>query len=358
MYGVLTYNLCSFATSSYKCNGDIDNFNSFVLKEEKQMKSVSVVMCTYNGAKYLKEQIESIIAQTYPLKEIIIQDDGSTDETCDIAKEYATRYSNLVVCSNEGEHGVNNNFLSAIRRATGDYIAISDQDDIWRSDKIEQQISAIGNNLLCSHLYHAFSEEGKSLFLDTRLPNYNLLRLLYCAEIPGHTMLIRRSILDILPENSELYAYRCYDIILSVAAAAYNSIAYVELPLVNHRRYEDAYSYTDGKETRATAYNAIRILWWSIKYYRRIKHLSLPNYQRLHTFLQCIGSEQNIKYEGMRMLELQMSFHPLDFLRLQRFCIRHRREIFHTKETGLRAVIRALLFPIMSGYYQRLLITS
>lgn len=52
------------------------------------MKKVSVVMCTYNGARYIREQIESLLRQTYPLHEIIVQDDGSTDGTCDIVSEY------------------------------------------------------------------------------------------------------------------------------------------------------------------------------------------------------------------------------------------------------------------------------
>ena len=55
--------------------------------------SVSIVLCTYNGAKYLSEQLESILAQTYPLHEIIIQDDNSTDETVNIIHEYACKYS-------------------------------------------------------------------------------------------------------------------------------------------------------------------------------------------------------------------------------------------------------------------------
>lgn len=55
--------------------------------------SVSIVLCTYNGAKYLSEQLESILSQTYPLHEIIIQDDNSTDETVNIIHEYASKYS-------------------------------------------------------------------------------------------------------------------------------------------------------------------------------------------------------------------------------------------------------------------------
>jgi glycosyltransferase involved in cell wall biosynthesis len=55
-------------------------------------KNVSVVMCTYNGAKYLREQLDSIVHQTYPLHEVLVQDDGSTDETAAIVAEYVKDY--------------------------------------------------------------------------------------------------------------------------------------------------------------------------------------------------------------------------------------------------------------------------
>lgn len=68
--------------------------------------SVSIVLCTYNGAKYLSEQLESILAQTYPLHEIIIQDDNSTDETVNIIHEYACKYSLIKFFKNNSAHGV------------------------------------------------------------------------------------------------------------------------------------------------------------------------------------------------------------------------------------------------------------
>ena len=65
------------------------------------MKSVSIVMCTYNGAKYIREQLDSIINQTYPIFEIIIQDDCSTDETVEIIRKYAENHSNVHLFQNE-----------------------------------------------------------------------------------------------------------------------------------------------------------------------------------------------------------------------------------------------------------------
>ena len=112
-------------------------------------KTVSVVMTTYNGEKYIREQLDSIIAQTYPIYELIIQDDGSTDRTVEICREYAKRYAFIHVYQNEHNLGCDKNFETAAMRATGDYVALSDQDDIWFKDKIAKQVAAIGDNDAC-----------------------------------------------------------------------------------------------------------------------------------------------------------------------------------------------------------------
>ena len=138
---------------------------------------VSIVLCTYNGAKYIKEQLDSILSQTYPLYEIIVQDDDSIDETVEILNEYATKNPLIKVYKNESGHGVNGNFLSAMQRATGDFVAISDQDDIWEPTKIEQQVHAIGNKMLCSGFSRPFSDDGSFAYFDKRHRNTHLLRM-------------------------------------------------------------------------------------------------------------------------------------------------------------------------------------
>ena len=97
-------------------------------------------MCTFNGMPYLKEQLQTVVMQTYPSIEVIIQDDGSTDGTLDTIKTFQKKYSFIKLYHNDGEHGVNGNFFSAMFRATGDYIAICDQDDIWELNKIEKMM--------------------------------------------------------------------------------------------------------------------------------------------------------------------------------------------------------------------------
>lgn len=103
-------------------------------------KKISVAMATYNGEKYLKEQLDSILKQTVIPDEIIISDDGSTDRTLEIASEYAEENKeliNIVVMTDNPRHGIGGNFSWAIGHATGDYIFICGQDDVWLPKKVQ-----------------------------------------------------------------------------------------------------------------------------------------------------------------------------------------------------------------------------
>src|SRR5438270_11536697 len=109
----------------------------------KELPLVSVVLCTYNGALYVAEQIESILQQTYPRLEVIIADDASTDKTYEILKHYAATDNRITLYRRETNAGYNTNFSEACAKTTGDFIAIADQDDIWEFEKVETLVNKI-----------------------------------------------------------------------------------------------------------------------------------------------------------------------------------------------------------------------
>ncbi len=102
---------------------------------------ISVALCTYNGGHYLDQQIRSILLQTMPVNEIIIGDDGSSDETITILAAFVVKYPLLFrVIQNEKKLGSIKNFENVIGLCTGDIIFLSDQDDVWHPYKVSRTI--------------------------------------------------------------------------------------------------------------------------------------------------------------------------------------------------------------------------
>lgn len=103
---------------------------------------ISVVMTTYNGEKYLKTQIESILNQVLLPDEIIICDDKSTDNTFKILKDYQNiEKPKFIISQNILNIGYIRNFEQALKKCTGEVVFLCDQDDFWHSDKIEKMIT-------------------------------------------------------------------------------------------------------------------------------------------------------------------------------------------------------------------------
>lgn len=100
---------------------------------------LSVAICTYNGGKYLRMQLDSILSQTLPVEEIIVCDDLSTDNTLSILQEYKSKYPLLfTIHVNKKSLGVVKNFEKAINLCTKEIVLLSDQDDIWFSEKTQK----------------------------------------------------------------------------------------------------------------------------------------------------------------------------------------------------------------------------
>lgn len=126
---------------------------------------ISVAMATYNGEKYLKQQLDSIYSQDLLPDEVVVSDDGSSDSTLEILEEYHKKYG-LTYSINEGQHGVNHNFYRAISLCNKEIIAICDQDDIWLPNKISTtyrklcEFATDKPTCISSQCYH-INSEGK-----------------------------------------------------------------------------------------------------------------------------------------------------------------------------------------------------
>lgn len=314
---------------------------------------VSVVMCTYNGARFLREQLDSILRQDCPPCEVIVQDDASTDGTMDILSAYAREYPLLKVFRNASPLGVNRNFFSAMRRASGDFIAISDQDDRWLPNKLSAQLEAIGSRLLCSCHSRPFSEDGVFAYYDDRLPNTSLIRLLF-NSLPGHTLLFRRELLtDVMPPDSELYRVSYYDVALCLAAAAKESIAFVNEVLVEHRRHVSAATYTDFHRSLPGVGNFLHIFRWCVCHYRQARPKACRYWHARLDYLSAIPVETEVHREAIRLLRLELRSGLPAALALQRLFIRNRHRLFHISGSSPVKFVRAALYPLMQYYVYR-----
>ena len=100
------------------------------------MEKVDILLATYNGEKYIREQIDSILNQTYKEFRLLISDDGSTDGTRDILNEYKAKDDRIEIFMQEENLGVVKNFEFLLKKVEAKYYMFSDQDDIWKDEKI------------------------------------------------------------------------------------------------------------------------------------------------------------------------------------------------------------------------------
>jgi glycosyltransferase involved in cell wall biosynthesis len=221
---------------------------------------VSIALCTFNGEKYLIKQLDSLVQQSYPNLEIIAVDDCSTDDTLNILKEYAARFPNFKIYQNEVNLGYKKNFEKAIQLCKGEYITLSDQDDIWMLDKIQLMVNHIKENLLLYHDSELIDESGISLnkkssnifnFYEGNNPDYLMLE--NC--ISGHALMFKNELTThIIPFPEDIF----HDQWIGYAAASKGNIAYLNLTLVKYRIHSSNntdmlrknVSYTSQKKIR------------------------------------------------------------------------------------------------------------
>lgn len=207
---------------------------------------VSIVMATYNGARFINEQLDSIFAQDYPNIEIIASDDKSTDSTVDILEDYQKTSSTypMAIYSNESNLGYTKNFEQALRYCKGDYIAFCDQDDIWEPNKVSTQILAIQKNKSLATYSDAFlvDDSGHNLniilwsaVLGETPPENVDFRAFYLKNcVTGCTLLIHRKLLEsALPFPASVP----HDWWLAYQAAYHKRLTYSKKKLIHYRQH-------------------------------------------------------------------------------------------------------------------------
>lgn len=214
--------------------------------------TISVAMCTYNGARFLSQQLESIAAQTRPPNELVISDDHSFDESANIVRAFARQASFPVHFeTNKQNIGATRNFEGTIQRCCGEVIALSDQDDVWNASKLEQIAEAFArsqetvavfsdgeliddqSNVLPVRLWQSFLFSRKEQGLFAKGRGFNVL--LKHPVVTGATLAFRsrfRGLIVPIPPN------HAHDYWIAILLAACGHIQVMPETIIKYRRHE------------------------------------------------------------------------------------------------------------------------
>ena len=204
------------------------------------IEKISVILCTYNSGSYLQSQLDSICNQTYSNLEIIISDDASSDQSIHLLKEYQKRDSRITVYQNEKNLGFVQNFSKAIALATGAYIALADQDDIWELYKLETFVNEIKNHTLIYSDAQRIDAHGNNLGYQLVRPQRNLvsghcsLAFLLSNCVSGNTLMFRRELLQYILPIPDI---QFHDVWIAFVASSIGEIAYTSEPMTYYREH-------------------------------------------------------------------------------------------------------------------------
>jgi glycosyltransferase involved in cell wall biosynthesis len=203
-------------------------------------------MATYNGEKYIREQLDSILCQLSESDEVIISDDGSTDSTTEIIKRYNDLRIKLY--SNTNRKGVVGNFENALSKVQGDFIFLSDQDDVWMPNKAEVMLKALKNADLCVCDCELIDSDRKILhtsFFKLNHSKRGFLKNLIKNSFLGCCMAFKREVLRyILPFPSNI---AMHDIWIGLCVELWGKILFIKDKLVKYRRHGHNTSTTGEK---------------------------------------------------------------------------------------------------------------
>ncbi|MGA2753417.1 MAG: glycosyltransferase [Terracidiphilus sp.] len=213
------------------------------------MTKISIAMATYNGERFIRQQLDSFVRQTLLPSELIICDDGSTDSTVSIINNFVVLAPfPVVIVHNSVQLGYTANFLQAAQKCQGDLIAFSDQDDEWLPHKLARilQASRESDAFLLAHAAEWVDEDGNPV--GVVYPAHRRFRkYLRKRDFPGHAIVIRKSLLEmtlrsLAPDHYKEVAGDVefgHDVLLLEIATAMDKVLYIPEVLMRWRVYSD-----------------------------------------------------------------------------------------------------------------------
>ena len=225
---------------------------------------ISVCIATYNGERFIRQQIQSIVCQLNANDEVIVSDDGSTDATRDIIRSIGDRRIRIIEGPERKSPTLN--FEYALKAAKGDYIFLSDQDDVWKQNKVEvcmkwlQQYNCVVSDAEVTD--YNLNPLHPSLYSIMQVRPGRIYNTIWKNGYTGCCMAFRRDVLNAsLPFPKSIPMHDIW--IGNVAAYKYN-VKFITDKLIYFRRHEDTVS-CNGKGSKFT-------IWQQIKFRLNIIH--------------------------------------------------------------------------------------
>ena len=224
---------------------------------------ISVCIAAFNGANYIREQVMSVLPQLSEDDEVVVSDDGSTDDTVEILESINDR--RIKICQNEGKHGFIWNFENALRKAKGDVIFLCDQDDIWKPEKVKVALQALKDHDIVLHDAEIIDKDGVKtgiLYSDGLHKRQGFWSNLWKTRWLGCCMAFRRNVLEYaLPFPSHLVGHDGW---ISVVGLARFDYYYIPDVLMWYRRHGDNASTASERSESSLYYMLIQKRLWSV----------------------------------------------------------------------------------------------
>lgn len=257
---------------------------------------IDIILATYNGEKYVGEQIESIIKQTYKEWNLIIRDDGSKDKTSEVLEKYAEKDSRITIIKDDiGNLGFNGNFTKLLEQSSAEYVMICDQDDFWIPEKIEIMFNEISkyNNLekvlVHSDVYltNEKLEIINSKFIGKRGSQKGINGVIMANSVQGASCMMTKSLKESYLENK---VNMPYDYNICIIAEMVGKRIFIEKPLMYYRQHQSN-AIGAGVEKHCGKNKLSELI--KSKFSLRLVKMELEKYEQIYILKENLKSEIN-----------------------------------------------------------------
>ncbi len=281
------------------------------------MDKIDILLATYNGEKFLREQLDSILNQTYKNFNLIISDDGSNDKTLQILKEYKEKDNRVIVYNHKENLGVISNFEFLLEKVNSKYFMFSDQDDVWNNTKIEKSLDKLKSEnadlvytdleIVDENLKTIYPSYWKYKKIYSKIIKYNNFNALYLNNfVTGCTILAKsKYISDILP-LPKTSKYVLHDYWTALVISANGKISYLSETTIKYRQHTENRVGSSRKSDQIDDFKELRDMFINVK----IEHFEI-----LKRYQGRIKSQKITRYtnEALEYFELLKNVKIINF---------------------------------------------